>query len=43
MRLLGTLYLNVALDAGSSVGLIIKEFKWIFGHGDGVFCTIGGG
>ena len=42
MRLLGTLHFNVAVDAGSSVGLVIEAFGWRFDHGDGVFCPIGG-
>ena len=34
---------NVAMDAGSLAGLIIDAFRWIFFHGDGVFCPIGDG
>ena len=37
-KLLGSLQFNAAVDAdGCSVGLIIDAFRWIFGHGDGVF------
>ena len=43
MRILGTLHFNVAVDAGSLVGFIIKVFRCRFGHSDGVFCPIGGG
>ena len=27
----------MAVDAGSLVGFTIEAFRWIFGHGEGVF------
>ena len=36
MELLGALHFNVTVDAGSSAGLIIKAFRWRFGHGGDV-------
>ena len=43
MGLLETLHFNVAVDAGFSVRLIIKAFRWILSYGDGVSSLIGGG
>ena len=37
LELPGALHFNLAMDAGSSVELIIKAFRWKFGHGDGIF------
>ena len=37
LKLLVKLHFNVAVDAGSLVGLIIEVFRWIFVHGDCVF------
>ena len=36
----GTLHFNLAVDAGSLVGFIIKLFRCIFGHGGGVFVIL---
>ena len=43
MKLLGTIHFNVEIDASSLVGLIIKELRWIFGHGVGISPPIGSG
>ena len=37
MKLLGTLYFNVAVDVGYFIGFNIEVFRWILGHSDGVF------
>ena len=37
LDILGYIQSNVAVDVGSSVGLNLEAFGWIFGHGEGIF------